>query len=110
MRNLQVERSRAVFLRGWTPDRSGRLPVLVRMNRWRVVVGHEAATATGFVHALAPHGHALFGFKSALRIICRLAALHADRVGLGYVLGDGEQLRHRFPGPAGIVLIKPGND
>ncbi len=38
-----------------------------------------------------------------------MATLHADGVSLGDIFGDGEQLRHRFPGPAGVVLIESGD-
>jgi hypothetical protein len=36
----------------------------------------------------------------------RAATFEADGVRLGDLLGDGEQLRHRFPGFAGVVLIQ----
>src|SRR5258705_316787 len=44
----------------------------------------------------------------ALRLVCRLATLHADGVSLGNVFGDGEKLWHRLPGFAGVVLIEAG--
>ena len=59
------------------------------MHRRRVGMWNEAGAAAGFVHALASNGDALFGFKSALRVVRGLATLHADGVGLGDVFGDG---------------------
>ena len=70
----------------------------------------EAGTAAGFVHAGGADGDAFFGFEGALGVVGRLATLHADGVGLGDVLGDGEELGHRFPGFAGVVLVKAGDD
>jgi hypothetical protein len=40
-----------------------------------------------------------------LGIVGRLATFHADGMSFGDVLSDGEQLRHWFPGFAGVVLI-----
>src|SRR6266849_9252771 len=79
------------------------------MNRRRVGVRHEALAAAGFVHALSPDRNALFRFKSALRIVGWLSALHANRVGLRNVLSDRQELRHRLPGLAGVILIETGN-
>ncbi len=62
-----------------------------------VSVGNEAAAAAGFVDADAD-GDGLFGFESALRVVGRLATLHADGLSFCNVLGNGEGLRHRFPG------------
>jgi hypothetical protein len=45
-----------------------------------------------------------------LRVIRRLAALHADSVRLGDVFGNRKQLRHGLPGLSGIVLIQAGDD
>ncbi len=83
--------------------------LLVRMNRRRVGMRHKATPAAGFVHTLAPDRDAFFRFKSTLRIVGWLPAFHADRMRLGDVLGDGEQLRHRFPGFAGVILIETRN-
>jgi hypothetical protein len=43
-------------------------------------------------------------------MVGRIAANHADGEGLGDVLGDRQQLRHRFERPAQIVLIQAGDD
>ncbi len=80
------------------------------MDRWGVGVRNEAATAAGFIHANCADGHALFGFEDALGIVGWLTTLHADGVSLGNVFGDGEELRHRFPGFAGVVLIQSGDN
>jgi hypothetical protein len=48
--------------------------------------------------------------KMRLGIVGWLATLHTDGMSLGDVLSDGEKLRHRFPGFAGIVLIEAGDD
>ena len=73
------------------------------MGRWGIGVRDKASSAAGFVHAHRADGDALFGFEDALGIVGRLATLHTDGMSFGYVLGDGEELRHRFPGFAGVV-------
>ena len=67
------------------------------MDRRRVRVGDEAATAAGFVHAGGADGDALFRFEDALGIVCGLATFHADGVSLGDVLGDGQELEASAP-------------
>ena len=50
------------------------------MNRWRVGMWYEATAAAGLVHVAATDGYTFFGFNGALRIVRRLATLHADGV------------------------------
>ena len=59
------------------------------MQRRGVGVRHKAHAAACFVLIGGADRDAFFGFESALGIVCGLATLHADRVGLGDVLGDG---------------------
>src|SRR5207302_11332295 len=80
------------------------------MHRRSICMWHKATAAAGFVHAFAPDGDPLFGFKSALRIVGGLAALHADSMSLSDVLGNREQLRHWLTGLAGVILIEAGDD
>jgi hypothetical protein len=40
----------------------------------------------------------------------RVAAHHADGVGLGDVFRNRQQLRHRLEGLAQVVLVQPGHD
>ncbi len=70
----------------------------------------EAAAAADFVHTGGSDGDALLGFENALRVVGWLATFHADCVSLCNVLDDGEELRHRFPGFAGVVLIQSGDN
>ncbi len=81
----------------------------LRMDRGRVGVWNKATTAAGFVHSSGADGDALFGFEDALGVVGGLATLHADGVSLCNVLGDGEELPHRFPGVARVVLIQSGD-
>jgi hypothetical protein len=61
----------------------------ILMHRRSVGMRDEAFAAAGFVHAFASHRDTLFGFKSTLSVVCRLATLHADGVSLGNVFRDG---------------------
>src|SRR2546423_15270231 len=81
---------------------------LCHITRRRVSVRDEASAASSLVHAASAYGHALFGFKGALRVVCRLAAANADGVRLRYVLGYCEQLRHRLVRIFSIILVQPG--
>src|SRR5260370_35640944 len=76
------------------------------MNRRRVGVRHKTTPAARFIHALAADRNAFFRFNSALDVMGWLSALHANRVGLGNVLSDREELRHRLPAFPGAVLIQ----
>ena len=58
---------------------------LFQMHCRCVGVRDEALAAASFVHAGATDRNTFFRFKSALRIVCGLVALHADGVGLGNV-------------------------
>jgi hypothetical protein len=69
-----------------------------RMDGRGVGVWNEATPASRFVHAGAADGDTFFRFESALRVVCRLAAPHADSVRLGDVLGNRQKLWHRLPG------------
>src|SRR5207253_10398710 len=80
------------------------------MNRRRVGVWHKTLATASLVHAGGADRDALFGFENALRVVRGLAALDANRVGFGDVFGDSEQLRHRLPRLAGVVLIQSGDD
>ena len=46
----------------------------------------------------------------SLGAACRIAAHHAHRQLLGNILGDGQQLWHRFEGHAAVVLVEPSHD
>ena len=78
--------------------------------RRRVGMGDEAAAAAGFVSVGRADDDARVLLDDALRVVGGLAAANADGVRLGDVLGDGEQLRHRLEGLAGVVLIEAGDD
>src|SRR3989475_12324015 len=80
------------------------------MNRRRVGVWHKTLATASLVHAGGADRDALFGFENALRAVRGLAALDANRVGFGDVFGDSEQLRHRLPRLAGVVLIQSIHD
>ena len=70
----------------------------------------EAAPAARLVHPVRAEQHAVAAGDEPLRVIGRVAAHHADGVGLGDVLGDRQQLRHRLERLAQIVLVEPGDD
>src|SRR5215212_9433195 len=79
------------------------------MHGWCIGVWDKTSTTTSFILIRRPDGNALFRFKRALRVIGGLATLHADGVGLRDVLGNSEQLPHRLPGLACVILIQAGN-
>ena len=59
------------------------------MDRRRIGVRDEAHAAARLIFVGGAHGDAFFGLKRALRVVCGLATLHADGVGLRNVFGDG---------------------
>ena len=54
--------------------------------------------------------HAVLAGDEPLRVVGRVPADHADGVGLGDVLGDRQQLRHRLERLAQVILVEPGDD
>ena len=73
-------------------------------------IGLEAATAAGLVGVGAADDDAVLGRDDALGLVRGIAAPHADREGLGDVLGDREQLRHGLERLAQVVGIEPRDD
>ena len=70
----------------------------------------EAMAAARFVQPRCADEHAIRARNQALGVVRRIAADDADREGLGDVLGDREQLRHRLERTAQVVLIQSGHD
>src|SRR5690348_13777343 len=67
-------------------------------------------TASGFIRALRSHQDPLTARDEPLGVIGRRAAHHADRQGLGDVLRNREQLRHRLERLAEVILVQAGDD
>jgi len=70
----------------------------------------EADAAARLVRALRAEQHAVTTRDQALRVVGGIAAHHADRERLGDVLGNRQQLRHRFERLAEIILVEAGDD
>ena len=66
--------------------------------------------ASGFVDVFGSDENTIGMMRLALRPIRRIATDHTDRQRFGYVLGDGEKLRHRLEWFAPVVLVEACND
>src|SRR5713226_8134278 len=64
----------------------------------------EAVAAASFVKTARADEHAVAARDEALRVIRRLTAHDADRVCLGDVFGDRQQVWHRLERPAEVIL------
>src|ERR1051326_661157 len=71
---------------------------------------HETLAATGFVHIACSHNHQLLLLGDSLSSVGGIAADHADRKSLRYILSQGEQLGHRPERPPPVVLVEPRDD
>ena len=60
----------------------------------------KAAAAAGFIHSRGAHNDEVFIGDQALRVLGRIAALHADGKRFGDLVGHGKQLRHGMKGAA----------
>ena len=100
-----MDRLRGVGIRGVRARPAGR-PAVRRPASERI----EAAPAARLVEARGADQHAVAAGDQPLRVVGRVAADHADGVGLGDVLGDRQQLRHRLERLAQVVLVEAGDD
>src|SRR5262245_36461278 len=60
----------------------------ILVNCWRIRMRYEAHATSCFVHPRGADCNALLRFESSLRVIRRLATLHADRMCLCDVFGN----------------------
>src|SRR6188472_2240768 len=93
------------FYRAGRACGKGRLPLgRSHLSQMRI----EAVAAARLVETGRPYQHPVAAGDEPLRMVRGIAAHHADRQGLGDVLGDREQLRHRLEGTAQVILIETG--
>ena len=75
-----------------------------------LLVFEVAFAAQGLVFVSLAQEYAAVAVDKSVGVVGDVAALDADGVHLGYVVGDGEQGGHRAEGDAAEVHVQPGYD